>query len=84
MEKLLPNYNNKDQLPLYGIVYNAEATDYEYLLAGVKITHRLLRPTWEHPTVHHLPGEGERSEQSYVWLGVQSAATQEALMAYSL
>jgi hypothetical protein len=92
MSESPPNYNkiprlspaeflNENQLPLYGLVRNVEEKEYEYLLAGVRITNRLLRPTWEEPTVHKLPGEGILLPQSHVWLGIQPSAEQEALAA---
>lgn len=37
MSELPPNHDNKDQLPLYGLVYNPEAKEYEQTLGGVAV-----------------------------------------------
>jgi len=93
MSELPPSYNkvprlspasflNQNQLPLYGMVRNPEKKDDEYLLAVIKISNHLLRPTWEEPTVHTLPGEGVPLPTRHIWLGIQPSSEQtEALVA---
>lgn len=71
MNKPPLNHHDKDQLPLFGQVYSEDTREYEYLLIGIKVANRLLRPTWEQPSARRLPGEGDSNGQRrYVWLGV--------------
>ncbi len=84
MEQLPPNYNkiprlspsdllNVNQLPLYGMVYNADEKEYEYTIAGEAVMMQ-SRPFWEEVIelreVHH--------STEYVWLGIQRAAASTA------
>jgi|GEM_PF-7027313 len=71
MGELPPNYNNRDQLPLYGLLYNAEKKEYEYTIGGVAVA-AASRPSGE---------EAKKSYEvtyakEYVWLGVQPTAEQ--------
>lgn len=77
MGELPPNYNNKDQLPLYGRVYNPVTNEYEYTIAGETVM-MASRPLWEE--VVELREVNYASE--YVWLGVQppSVQTEEPIM----
>lgn len=65
MEQLPTNYDNKDQLPLYGLVYNPEAREYEYTIAGIAIM-MASRPFWEEDVELHEVNHASE----YVWLGV--------------
>ena len=65
MNKLPPDYNSKEQLPLYGLVYNAEEREYEYTIGGIAVM-MASRPFWEEVIeLHEVKHASE-----YVWLGV--------------
>jgi hypothetical protein len=48
VSETLSNYENRDQLPLFGLVYSEADNEYEYLMAGMKVS-RENHPHWEDP-----------------------------------
>ncbi len=75
MDKLPPNHNCEDQLPLYGLVYDAAEKKYDYTIGGTAIM-MASRPFWEEV----IELQEVKHAAMYVWLGVQSTSNQKELI----
>jgi hypothetical protein len=73
MSELLSNYSNKDQLPLYGLVYNAKTKEYEYTIGGIAVM-MASRSFWE----DIIELQETRRPTECTWPEAQSATRQAA------